>query len=681
MTHEQETEQRESAETDQEETDNGPGSEAEDEQVPTFAELGLAPEILEAVEEMGFEQPTDVQVEAIPLAMERRDVLVQSRTGTGKTLAFGAPIIQGLIGLEPRTSALVLAPTRELALQVAAECTRIAARTEVGIVAIYGGAAMGPQIDALKRGTQIVVGTPGRVLDHIRRRNLSTSTINTLVLDEGDEMLSMGFLEEIRAIIESLPEDRHTMVFSATIPEEIQRLADRYTRDPVPLYLSEDFIGVREIQHVYYLVTGGDRHGDLLRVLEYEQPETALIFCNTREDTANVAGYLQSNGFAAEGISSDLTQSDRERVMGKMRQGQLKYLVATDIAARGIDLSDLSHVINYTFPESADVYIHRTGRTGRAGKSGIAVSLVSPREIGSFYYLKLIHKIYPEERRLPSADEMATRREAARHAKLMEICGGRDVSEELRSLARRVWSTVDGERLVALALSHVLEEPGEVFAAIEARPQPTPRPAEQRDRSERPPPRRRSERDDKRERRPRRDDRDRDGRHRSGRDRRPPRGRDESGPGRAGGADRPDRADRADRPDRPDRSDGRSDGPRKPVDRKTTRTRRRDSEQGAFTTPDGDVEFWETVDDGGASDDYVRLFMNVGRQQGLGLAELFQLVLDETGIVKDQLEKVQIKSSYSFFNVPGEVADAVIEKLNGKSYAEREVRVERAKKN
>jgi len=733
VTHEQETDQ-----TVTEIDENGEETHEEEQQGLSFEELGLAPKILEALEPMGIVQPTDVQIEAIPLAFKRRDMLVQSRTGTGKTLAFGAPIIQGMIGLEPKTRALVLAPTRELALQVANECARIAACTDVGTVAIYGGAAMGPQIDALKAGTQIVVGTPGRVLDHIRRRTFDTSSISTLVLDEGDEMLSMGFLEEIKAIIDSLPEERHTMVFSATIPEDIQRLADRYTRDAARLYLSEDYIGVREVQHVYYLVTGGDRHGDLLRVLKVEQPETAIIFCNTRDDTANVAGFLQSSGFAAEGISSDLTQFEREKVMGKMRANELTFLVATDIAARGIDLSDLSHVINYTFPESPDVYIHRTGRTGRAGKSGVAVSLVSPREIGSFYYLKLIHKIVPEERHLPSADEIATNREAARHTRLMEICAGRDASEELRRLARRVWSTVDGERLMALALSHVLEEPGEVFAAIEVRP---PRPAEPRDESARPSsPRRDSrDRDGRGDRgRLRRDGgRDRDSRGRSSRDRGPRREGGDRGPRREGGdrgprreggdrgprreggdrgprreggdrrprregGDRGPRRDEGDRAPRPEAAEheplqeatGESNTSPRASDRKTTRTRRRDSEsgrdsepgrdseQGAFTTPDGDVEYWETVDgggQGGGDDTSVRLFMNIGRQQGLGLSDLFQLVQDTTGLGKDQVARVQIKSSYSFFNVAGADADAVLEKLNGKTFAERDVRVERAK--
>jgi superfamily II DNA/RNA helicase len=330
-------------------------------------------------------------------------------------------------------------------------------------------------------------------------------------------------------------------------------------------------------------------------------------------------------------------------VMRRMRDGDLQFLVATDIAARGIDLSDLSHVINYTFPESPDVYVHRTGRTGRAGKSGVAVSLVAPREIGSFYYLKLIHKIYPEERRLPSPDEMATRREASRFEQLQRTFAGREISEEMRSLARRVWSTLDGERLMGLALAVVLEEHGEVYAA--------PAPKEERPETEREPGEAaRPERETRRRRAATRELR--------------PRGRD-----RRGGRQEREGRGRSDR-----------DQERRPKERKLTRTRRGAEEQGAFTTPDGDVEYWETIDDRKETEGTVRLFINLGRQQGVRLPELYEFVLSEAGLAKDQMEKVQVRNSFSFFNVPAEIADSVIEKLSGKSCADREVRVERAKK-
>jgi ATP-dependent RNA helicase DeaD len=299
---------------------------------------------------------------------------------------------------------MILAPTRELALQVAAEMTRIVANKNLTVAPIYGGAPMGRQIDALKAGAQIVAGTPGRVLDHIRRGTLKTDRIHLLVLDECDEMLSMGFQEEIEKINNELPakDRRQTLLFSATIPEEIERIGKKHMRAYEKLILTDGYVGVHQIQHQFYMVSGLGRTRELLRVIELEQPESAIIFCNTREDTNLVAQFLRREGYDAEAISSDLAQNDRERVMGRMRDKNLRFLVATDIAARGIDISDLAYVINYTFPESAEVYVHRTGRTGRAGKSGTAISLIGPREIGALYYLRLIYKIRPEEREFPT---------------------------------------------------------------------------------------------------------------------------------------------------------------------------------------------------------------------------------------------------------------------------------------
>jgi ATP-dependent RNA helicase DeaD len=645
----------------------------------TFDDLKLSPEILEAIEQMGWTAPTEVQVKAIPPAREGHDLQVQSRTGSGKTAAFAIPFAEGLVKAQPAVpQALILCPTRELALQVADECGRIVSKTALRVTAIYGGAAMGPQISALHEGTHIVAGTPGRVLDHIRRGNFKTDAIRVLVLDECDEMLSMGFLEEITSILDTLPPERQTMLFSATIPDEIQHMADRYLKDPVRLHLSEDFIGVREIQHIYYLISGGDRTADLLRVLHYEEPTLALIFCNTREDTAVVADYLRGQGFKAEGISSDLTQAERERVMRHMREGELRFLVATDIAARGIDLSDLSHVINYTFPDSADVYVHRTGRTGRAGKSGIAVSLVAPREIGSFYYLKLIHKIFPEERHLPSVEEIASRREGDRFTHLLKLMEGKRASEEMRGLARRVWSTVDGERVIAMALAHVLSEPGEIFADVKPAA-PVPARSEARESSDG-------------ERRPResRDSRDRPRGAREGRDR--PRGGRDSREGQSRENDRDGRRSRR------ARLSGEEEAPR---ERKTTRTRRRDadeqqpaqptaesasSEAGTFLTPDGDIERWEVLEGPAPAEERVaetsgnRLFINVGRRQGVRTSELAEFLQREAQLVSEQIAELRIRDTHSYFSVPPELTDLVVERLTGKSYNDRAIRVEKAKR-
>ena len=616
----------------------------------TFEDLELKPELISVLKGIGFEYPTDVQAATIPAVLSGKDLVVQSRTGTGKTGAFGIPLIQKLVDLElNEVQALALAPTRELAIQVAEEIKRIAEGSGIKILPVYGGAAMGPQVSALEEGVHIVAGTPGRVLDHLRRRNLKPQSIRTLILDEGDEMLSMGFQEEINNIIEKMPkEGRQTLLFSATVPDEITSMVDKHLTDPERVLLSEDYIGVLEIEHLYYMVSGGDRPKDLLRVLEYEDPKLALIFCNTRDDTAYVATVLQKNGHKAEGISSDLSQAERERVMNRMREGDLKYLVATEVAARGIDLSDLTHVINYTFPESADMYVHRTGRTGRAGKSGRAISLVSPREIGSFYYLKLIHRILPEERHLPSPEELAAAREGKRYEELLGKYDEALPSEEMRGLVRRVASTPDGERVLAMALAQVLDEEREF---VVKRPAPPPRPR---------PPRRESSPDD---RPPRRSDHG---------DRGPRRGRDDRGPrrGRDGGRD----SHRDSRPPSRGRDDG--PGPR----RRRTRQDPPPRDQKSFTTPDGDVEMWEAVEPGQGNGELVKLYVNVGRRQGLRTtSELARYIQSETDLPHDDLGRIQICESHSYVEISGEQEKNLIEKLEGKQFKDRDLRVERAR--
>jgi ATP-dependent RNA helicase DeaD len=424
----------------------------------SFADLGLRPEVLQAIADMGFSAPMEVQSATLPLVRAGRDIMVQSRTGSGKTAAFGIPFADGMVDPNQKSvQAIVLLPTRELALQVAAEIARISAQSGLSIVPVYGGAPMGRQIEQLRAGGQIVCGTPGRILDHLRRGTLHLDKVKCAVLDECDEMLSMGFQEDIEAILERTPAERQTMLFSATLPEGIQRIARRYMRQPEMVTLSPDFVGVHEIRHIYYSIPGGQREAELTRVLAFENPERALIFCNTREETGRVAEFLRRQGLDAEAISSDLSQSERENVMTRMRAGNIRFLVATDVAARGIDIEHLPCVINYTFPDSPESYIHRTGRTGRAGRSGQAISLIGPTEVGSFYYLKLLYKIRPEERALPSEAELRSKYEGESVLRLRSLLPD-DVGPEWRSLARRVMGASDGERLVGCLLRGALAE-------------------------------------------------------------------------------------------------------------------------------------------------------------------------------------------------------------------------------
>ena len=350
---------------------------------------------------------------------------------------------------------LVLCPTRELALQVAGEFGSIAKYRGLTVVPVYGGAPISKQIRQLEEGAHAVVGTPGRMLDHIRRGTLELDNIRFLVLDEADEMLSMGFEKEISAIIENIPERRQTLLFSATIPSDIQRLAQRYMNDPTVLSLSDDFIGAKEIEHTFYMVSGTGRIADLVRIIDVEDPDSALVFCNTRDDVQLVAAGLKRHGFAVDWMSSDLSQPDREVAMGRMRNGGVRFLVATDVAARGIDISHVTHVINYTFPESLEVYIHRTGRTGRMGRTGWAVSLITPRDVGNLYFLKLQYKINPIERELPSLGEVAARRESDLLNKLLADHTD-SISAAHVSLARRVMNHLRGTEIVAALLEQVL---------------------------------------------------------------------------------------------------------------------------------------------------------------------------------------------------------------------------------
>lgn len=423
----------------------------------SFDDLALPQSVRDAIRAVGWDRPTPVQAAAFAPISEGRDVLVQSQTGTGKTGAFCLPWLA--IRFEPGDPAatgvqlIVLTPTRELAKQVCDELSRLARFGEVISLPVYGGTAMQPQLAALKTGVHAVVGTPGRVLDHIRRRSLDLSRVRMVVLDEADEMLSMGFLEDIHAILEACPAERQTTLFSATVPTEIERIARRYMRSPIPLRLSGDEIAAAAIDHTFYSVTSAVKTRDLLDVVAVEEPATALVFCNTREEVNLVSSVLEREGFAAAPLSSDLTQAARERVLGWMREGRLRFLVATDVASRGIDISHISHVINYSFPENAESYVHRTGRTGRAGRAGKAISLISPTELGNFYYLKLQYPtIVFSESHLPPAEDLAAQRNELKldqvSRRFPEL-----VSPEWTLLARNLMKDPRGERVIAYLLS------------------------------------------------------------------------------------------------------------------------------------------------------------------------------------------------------------------------------------
>jgi ATP-dependent RNA helicase DeaD len=414
----------------------------------TFEALGLNEDVLQALQEMGWEAPTPVQRDTYPLAIAGKDVIVQARTGTGKTGAFGIPLVDRLLCVSEDAQALVLAPTRELALQSAREIQKLGSHRGISTVAVYGGASMEQQIRALQKGARVISGTPGRVLDHLKRGTIKASRLRILVLDEADEMLSMGFAKELHAIIEKLPEDRQTLLFSATVDRAIKRVAERHMRDPQFLGLSGDHVGALGIEHFAYMVSGVGRVANLISILEIENPESAIIFCNTKAETEQVATALQRAGFDAEWLTGDRPQREREDVLARVRRGELRFLVATDVAARGIDVSHLTHVINFSLPENVEQYVHRTGRTGRAGRTGTAISLVGPTELGVLYYLRLQYRIFPIERTLPTEGERRTRQEADLIA-MIDAAYSRPASERELALVRRFMTHVNAERMLA----------------------------------------------------------------------------------------------------------------------------------------------------------------------------------------------------------------------------------------
>ncbi len=369
----------------------------------------LPDDIQTSLKELGWSTPMPVQAKAIPLMREGGDLIIQAQTGSGKTGAFGIPIAERMDVDSKAIQALVMLPTRELANQVAKEITILGKHRGVKVLAVYGGVGYGPQLEALENGVHVIVGTPGRILDHLGNGRMDLSGVKVLVLDEADEMLSLGFWPDMREIGGYLPADRDSHLFSATIPEKVRSLARFFLHDETYVALDADQNSPQQIEHFYYVVPAAEKEALLARIIEFEDPESAIIFCNTKGDVRFVTAYLQKRGFDADQISGDLTQVAREKAMNKIKAGKLRFLVATDVAARGIDISDLSHVISYSAPDSPEVYVHRTGRTGRAGKAGIAISLVSGLDIGNFRYMQTINKIKVLERKPPTETIMLGR--------------------------------------------------------------------------------------------------------------------------------------------------------------------------------------------------------------------------------------------------------------------------------
>ena len=376
-----------------------------------FCQFNLHASLLKALTDLGYTTPTPIQSGMIPLMLTGVDVIGQAQTGTGKTAAFALPILNNY---QPRQTpqALVLAPTRELALQVSEAMQGYGRHSGAKVLAVYGGQGYGQQIRQLRNGVDIVVGTPGRLLDLLERKLLDFSAIQTVVLDEADEMLKMGFIDDVEAILAKTPATRQTALFSATMPPPIRRLADKYMRAPQSVTIQRNQITAVAIEQRYYLVRPSDKVAALTRILENEDVKRALIFARTRVGTAELANALTQQGFPAETLNGDLTQEARERVLNRFRNDQVQILVATDVAARGLDIDDISHVFNHDLPTEAEVYVHRIGRTGRASKTGIAISLIAPAEHAHLRRIEAFTRQKFLRATLPSVEDIMNRRSA-----------------------------------------------------------------------------------------------------------------------------------------------------------------------------------------------------------------------------------------------------------------------------
>lgn len=371
-----------------------------------FTDLDLSKESLQGIASMGFEEPTPIQIKTIPLLLKGKDVIGQAQTGTGKTAAYGLPILEKI---DPKIfvpQAIILTPTRELAIQVAEEINKIGRFKMIQAVPIYGGQSIDRQIRSLRKGVQIVVGTPGRVIDHIERKTLQLNNIKIVVLDEADEMLDMGFVDDITTILKETPKERQTLLFSATMPDPILKIANIYMRNHEKVTIAKNILTTPKINQIFYEVRQSEKTDALCRLIDAEDSDLFLVFCHTKREVDTVAADLNLRGYEVEAMHGDFSQSQREAVMKKFREGRIDVLVATDVAARGIDVSNITHVINYSIPQNPELYIHRIGRTGRAGRTGVAITFVTPREDRQFRFIQQIAKTRITRGRLPSPQDI-----------------------------------------------------------------------------------------------------------------------------------------------------------------------------------------------------------------------------------------------------------------------------------
>lgn len=422
-----------------------------------FSDFGLTAPVLQALNNMGFEEATPIQEQAIPVAMQRRDLIGQAHTGTGKTAAFGVPMVEFLDTRREQIQAAVLTPTRELAVQVAEELNKIGYRKGIRTLPIYGGQDINRQIRALKNKPHIIVATPGRLMDHMRRKTIRLNQVRITVLDEADEMLNMGFIEDIEAILKDIPEERQTMLFSATMPGPIQALAQRFMHDPEVIRTATRQVTVPSIEQSYFEVEERQKFDVLCRLLDIQSPDRAIIFGRTKRRVDELYEALNKRGYSAEGIHGDMPQSRRDQVMRKFKEGTTDVLVATDVAARGLDITGVTHIYNFDIPQDAEGYVHRIGRTGRAGQTGAAITLVTPREIRHLKVIEYNTRGKISRKPVPTTKDAFEGQQRLAMDMLLQAVEKGDI-EKYRGLAEELLDETDSVSLVAAALKVLTKE-------------------------------------------------------------------------------------------------------------------------------------------------------------------------------------------------------------------------------
>jgi ATP-dependent RNA helicase DeaD len=423
----------------------------------TFSDFGLSKELEQAVNNMGFEEPTPIQAQAIPIALNGKDMIGQAQTGTGKTTAFGVPLLEKL-NVDEGLQGLVVCPTRELAVQVAEELNRIGQVKGIRTLPIYGGQDIGRQIRALKNRPQVIAATPGRLIDHIERKTVRLGSVKMVVLDEADEMLNMGFIEDIEKILAEMPKEKQTMLFSATMPKRIQSLAERFMIEPEVVKIKAKEMTVTNIEQHYIEAHEKQKFDVLCSLLDIQTPELAIVFGRTKKRVDEVVDGLIKRGYSAEGIHGDIPQAKRDQVIRRFKEQSIDIMVATDVAARGLDISGVSHVYNFDIPQDPESYVHRIGRTGRAGKKGKAITFVTPREIDHLKIIENVTKKKMTKMPIPTMHDVMEGNQQAAINQLLETIESNDYKEYKR-LAENLLEDTDSVTLLSAALKLITKEP------------------------------------------------------------------------------------------------------------------------------------------------------------------------------------------------------------------------------